>query len=247
MQQEWVLNIKRQCEEQCSAFFFKQWGGWGVDGKKRAKKQNGRLLQGRTWDEVPVSIDTQPMFYGLTLPVREVAVDVCLRFCKECSSGTYRFPYGVNMTERNSERHNYAGVIPGPLRVNGGGTSGVIQGPLTLHGKAGKGAIQAPLKISTGASILKISGKIVEGGPLSSATIIAVNEAAAKTPSQWRRYIAYSDKVKVGGSLAWRANNPGNLRDASTKIGTVPGAVGNFAVFASLEDGRAAQRRPLCF
>jgi protein gp37 len=53
MEQEWVLNIKRQCEEQQSAFFFKQWGGWGVDGKKRAKKQNGRLLQGRTWDAVP--------------------------------------------------------------------------------------------------------------------------------------------------------------------------------------------------
>jgi protein gp37 len=54
MQQEWVLNIKRQCDEQRSAFFFKQWGGWGVDGKKRAKKQNGRLLQGRTWDAVPL-------------------------------------------------------------------------------------------------------------------------------------------------------------------------------------------------
>jgi protein gp37 len=53
MRQEWVLNIKRQCEEQHSAFFFKQWGGWGADGTKRAKKRNGRLLQGRTWDAVP--------------------------------------------------------------------------------------------------------------------------------------------------------------------------------------------------
>lgn len=53
MEQSWVLNVKRQCEEQYVAFFFKQWGGWGVDGKKRAKKQNGRLLQGRTWDAVP--------------------------------------------------------------------------------------------------------------------------------------------------------------------------------------------------
>jgi protein gp37 len=53
MQQEWVLNIKRQCDQQQSAFFFKQWGGWGVDGTKRAKKLNGRLLQGRTWDAVP--------------------------------------------------------------------------------------------------------------------------------------------------------------------------------------------------
>jgi protein gp37 len=53
MKPEWVMNIKRQCEEQKVAFFFKQWGGWGADGKKRAKKENGRLLLGRTWDEVP--------------------------------------------------------------------------------------------------------------------------------------------------------------------------------------------------
>lgn len=92
------------------------------------------------------------------------------------------------------------------------------------------------------AATLDISGTVVAGGALSDATIVAVNAAAAKTPAQWRRYIAYADKVKVGGSLAWRANNPGNLRDASTKIGTVSGAVGHFAVFASLKDGRAAQR-----
>lgn len=89
---------------------------------------------------------------------------------------------------------------------------------------------------------LEVSGVIVAGGPLSEKTIVAVNKAAAATPSQWRRYIAYVGMVKVGGSLAWRANNPGSLRDASTKIGTVPGAVGHFAVFASIEDGRSAQR-----
>lgn len=53
MRQEWVLNVKTQSEAQGSAFFFKQWGGWGADGTKRAKKKNGRLLQGRTWDDVP--------------------------------------------------------------------------------------------------------------------------------------------------------------------------------------------------
>jgi protein gp37 len=53
MKPEWVLNIQRQCDEQEVAFFFKQWGGWGVDGMKRGKKQNGRLLNGRTWDAVP--------------------------------------------------------------------------------------------------------------------------------------------------------------------------------------------------
>lgn len=59
MQQEWVMNVKRQCEEQYAAFFFKQWGGWGVDGKKRAKKLNGRQLQGRTWDAVPTMAQQQ--------------------------------------------------------------------------------------------------------------------------------------------------------------------------------------------
>lgn len=53
MKQEWVLNVKRHCEAQNVAFFFKQWGAWGVDGQKRAKKNNGRLLLGRTWDAVP--------------------------------------------------------------------------------------------------------------------------------------------------------------------------------------------------
>ena len=54
MEQEWVLNIKCQCEEQGVLFFFKQWGGWGVDGKKRGKKKNGRLLLGQTWDAMPM-------------------------------------------------------------------------------------------------------------------------------------------------------------------------------------------------
>lgn len=53
MQQKWAVNIKLQCEEQQVAFFFKQWGGWGADGKKRAKKLNGRLLQGKTWNATP--------------------------------------------------------------------------------------------------------------------------------------------------------------------------------------------------
>lgn len=53
MQPEWVSNIKRQCASQKVAFFFKQWGGWGPDGRKRAKKRNGRLLEGQTWDDVP--------------------------------------------------------------------------------------------------------------------------------------------------------------------------------------------------
>lgn len=53
MQEPWAEEIRIQCEDKDIAFFFKQWGGWGADGKKRAKKQNGRELKGRIWDGMP--------------------------------------------------------------------------------------------------------------------------------------------------------------------------------------------------
>ena len=56
MKAEWVESIKDQCEQDGVAFFFKQWGGWGVDGKRRAKKENGCLFAGKTWDEMPSPI-----------------------------------------------------------------------------------------------------------------------------------------------------------------------------------------------
>lgn len=53
MDETWAVNIKKQCEEQNVAFFFKQWGTWGVDGVKRNKKANGSKLQGKEWKEEP--------------------------------------------------------------------------------------------------------------------------------------------------------------------------------------------------
>jgi protein gp37 len=53
MDAAWPSRIREQCEAQGAAFFFKQWGGWGADGKKRSKAANGRLLDGRTWDAMP--------------------------------------------------------------------------------------------------------------------------------------------------------------------------------------------------
>lgn len=53
MKLEWVESVRHQCKAQKVAFFFKQWGGWGADGKRRAKSKNGRLLNGKTWDEMP--------------------------------------------------------------------------------------------------------------------------------------------------------------------------------------------------
>lgn len=46
MSPDWVLDIHEQCIEKKVAFFFKQWGG-------KNKKANGRILNGRTYDEMP--------------------------------------------------------------------------------------------------------------------------------------------------------------------------------------------------
>lgn len=53
MDEEWVLNLRNQCRCAGVDFFFKQWGAWGADGKKRSKQANGRKLQGKTWDMIP--------------------------------------------------------------------------------------------------------------------------------------------------------------------------------------------------
>lgn len=53
MKSDWALNIKKQCNHQNIAFFFKQWGTWGADGIKRNKKENGRKLKGKIYGEYP--------------------------------------------------------------------------------------------------------------------------------------------------------------------------------------------------
>lgn len=53
MKPEWARAIRSQCETQGATFFFKQWGGWGADGKRRTKKANGRELDGRQWNGMP--------------------------------------------------------------------------------------------------------------------------------------------------------------------------------------------------
>ncbi len=46
LEREWVVDIKNQCVKAKVPFFFKQWGGV-------QKKKAGRLLDGRTWDQMP--------------------------------------------------------------------------------------------------------------------------------------------------------------------------------------------------
>lgn len=55
MYSEWVHQIHIKCIVADVPFFFKQWGAWGADGKKRSKKANGRILNGRTYDEMPIT------------------------------------------------------------------------------------------------------------------------------------------------------------------------------------------------
>ncbi len=46
MNPDWATDLRDQCRRARVPFFFKQWGG-------RNKKRTGRVLMGRTWDEMP--------------------------------------------------------------------------------------------------------------------------------------------------------------------------------------------------
>jgi protein gp37 len=46
MRKEWVISIQQHCQRESVPFFFKQWGGIH-------KSKAGRLLEGRTYDEMP--------------------------------------------------------------------------------------------------------------------------------------------------------------------------------------------------
>ncbi|MFL5894047.1 MAG: DUF5131 family protein [Thermoleophilaceae bacterium] len=46
--EEWIIDLRDRCQAEDVAFFFKQWGG-------PRPKSNGRVLEGRTWDELPTT------------------------------------------------------------------------------------------------------------------------------------------------------------------------------------------------
>ena len=58
MEEEWVMDIREHCYATGILFFFKQWGGVH-------KKRNGRLLQGRKWNEVPMCAVTAEPLVGV--------------------------------------------------------------------------------------------------------------------------------------------------------------------------------------
>jgi protein gp37 len=55
---EWVREIRKQCLTAEVPFFFKQWGG-------RTAKSGGRILDGRTWDQMPAVENDRTLSFGL--------------------------------------------------------------------------------------------------------------------------------------------------------------------------------------
>ena len=56
MDPAWAASIQRSCLSNHVPFFFKQWGAHNADGERVGKKAAGRILNGRTWDEMPARI-----------------------------------------------------------------------------------------------------------------------------------------------------------------------------------------------
>ncbi len=66
---EWVRDIKDQCQTQGVAFFHKQWGG-------RTPKSGGRLLDGRTWDEMPFALKPQGLLSTVDDSIQNAIPDI---------------------------------------------------------------------------------------------------------------------------------------------------------------------------
>ncbi len=52
----WARDIKDQCEQNEVAFFFKQWGTFNARGERVGKKNAGRVLDGKVWDQMPAMV-----------------------------------------------------------------------------------------------------------------------------------------------------------------------------------------------
>ena len=55
MNPDWAISIQRRCLEHSVPFFFKQWGAHNAEGARVGKKAAGRMLSGRTWDQMPAA------------------------------------------------------------------------------------------------------------------------------------------------------------------------------------------------
>ena len=82
---DWIRGLREQCVDAEVAFHFKQWGSWrpregGTDSAdesevsfvRMSKKEAGRILDGRTWDELPHDYSDQ---HVRGAPAREVKAE----------------------------------------------------------------------------------------------------------------------------------------------------------------------------
>ena len=87
IREKWVDEIHDSCRHYDTAFFFKQWGAWGKDNKRRSKKLNGRTYRGKTWDEMPI--------------VRSVSDSVSLVMVKKIQ----KWEDGIKLEEHSRRKH----------------------------------------------------------------------------------------------------------------------------------------------
>jgi protein gp37 len=78
MQEEWVRALLQQCEDASVPFFFKQWGGF-------PKSKAGRLIDGRTYDEMPLRITA-------TIPDRKTRATIVNQLPLGLDNWQIRFP-----------------------------------------------------------------------------------------------------------------------------------------------------------
>ena len=72
MKKSWVLSIRNQCQKAKVPFFFKQWGGV-------RKSEFGRSLEGRTYDEFPMRIESPVMASRQRLiAIEEISASLCI-------------------------------------------------------------------------------------------------------------------------------------------------------------------------
>lgn len=60
MKPDWARDIRTQCEAAGVPFFFKQWGAHDEAGLRVGKSRSGRLLDGRSWSDVPLAVAPVP-------------------------------------------------------------------------------------------------------------------------------------------------------------------------------------------
>ena len=67
MNPEWAIDIRNQCLDAEVPFFFKQWGGTN-------KKKNGRVIERRTWNQMPVRVKSNLRKYNHESQSRQVVL-----------------------------------------------------------------------------------------------------------------------------------------------------------------------------